>query len=222
LSSFAVLKNNIMITTIYKIGVTGSAGSGKSLVCRRFAKLGLYVISSDKIARQVVEKGMPAYKKLVDLFGSKVLLKNGSLNRPVLRKIISSNPHMKAKLENIVQPEILRELFSKIQAREKKGDKIVVAEVPLLFELDLKNRFNFVITVAADENKLKQRIAERDGVTENEAEKFLTLQMPQQLKIQKSDKIIWNNGGIEALLMEVDKIYSEIINSFIDISKNLT
>ena len=170
MSSFAVLKTHIKITTIYKIGVTGSAGSGKSLVCRRFSELGIYVISSDEIARQVVEKGMPAYTKLVDLFGSRAVLEDGSLNRPVLRKIISSNPGMKTKLENIVQPEILKELFSKIQVREKKGDKIVVAEVPLLFELDLKNRFDLIITVAADENKLKKRIAERDGVTENEAE----------------------------------------------------
>ena len=210
-----------MITTIYKIGVTGSAGSGKSLVCRRFSELGIYVISSDEIARQVVEKGMPAYKKLVDLFGSQAVLKDGNLNRPVLRKIVSSNPVMKTKLENIVQPEILKELFSKIRLREKKGDKIVVAEVPLLFELGLKDRFNLAITVAADKNKLKQRISKRDGVTEKEAEKFLTLQMPQRLKIQNSDRIIRNNGSIEALLMEVDKIYSEIIDSFIDISKNL-
>ncbi len=210
-----------MRTTIYKIGVTGSAGSGKSLVCRRFSELGIYVISSDKIARQVVEKGMPVYKKLVDLFGSQAVLKNGSLNRPVLRKIISSNSIMKAKLENIVQPEILKELFSRIRLREKKGDKIVVAEVPLMFELGLKDRFNLAITVAADENKLKQRISKRDSVTEKEAEKFLSLQIPQQLKIQNSDKIIWNNGSIEALLMKVDKIYSEIIDSFIDISKKL-
>ena len=210
-----------MRTTIYKIGVTGSAGSGKSLVCRRFSELGIYVISSDKIARQVVEKGMPVYKKLVDLFGSQAVLKDGSLNRPVLRKIISSNSIMKAKLENIVQPEILKELFSRIRLREKKGDKIVVAEVPLMFELGLKDRFNLAITVAADENKLKQRISKRDSVTEREAEKFLSLQIPQQLKIQNSDKIIWNNGSIEALLMKVDKIYSEIIDSFIDISKKL-
>ncbi len=210
-----------MRTAIYKIGVTGSAGSGKSLVCRRFSELGIYVISSDKIARQVVEKGMPAYTKLVDLFGSQAVLKDGSLNRPVLRKIISSNPEMKTKLENIVQPEILKDLFSTIRLRENKGDKIVVAEVPLLFELDLKNRFDLAITVAADENKLKQRISQRDGVSENEAEKFLTLQMSQRLKIQNSDKTIRNNGSIEALLMEVDKIYSEINDSFIDITKNL-
>ncbi len=210
-----------MTAVIYKIGVTGSAGSGKSLVCRRFSELGLYVISSDKIARQVVEPGKPAYKQLINLCGKQFVRKDGRLNRPMLRKLISSSPEIRKKLENIVQPEILKELFSQIRARQEQGTKIIVAEVPLLFELNLKSKFDLTITIASDKNKMKARIAARDGVTEDEAEKILTLQIPQRLKIKNADKIIWNNGDIQALFMEVDQIYSEISNSFIDIKKNL-
>ncbi len=210
-----------MKTKIYKIGVTGSAGSGKSLVCKRFSELGLYVVSSDQIARQVVECGKPAYKKLVDLVGSAYVLEDGSLNRPMLRKLISENPEVKKQLEAIVQPAIINELFFIIDSMEKKGEKIIVAEVPLLFELGLNKKFDMVITIAAGENDMKRRISARDKVTQDEAEKLIKLQMPQKLKIENSDRIIWNNGNIEDLFSKVDKIYSEINDSFVDIRRNL-
>ncbi len=210
-----------MLTTIYKIGVTGSAGSGKSLVCRRFAELGLPVISSDKIARQVVRQGSQVYKKILNLFGGSAILENGSLNRAMLRKLIAYNPDMRKKLEAIVQPAILKQLFLQIETLQNKGEKIIIAEVPLLFELGLENRFDLSITVAADEDIIKSRIAARDGVTETEAAKLINLQMPQQEKIAKSDLIIQNRGGVEELFIHIDKIYSKIKNSFVDMGINL-
>ncbi len=222
MSSFAVLKNTIMISTVYKIAVTGSAGSGKSLVCRRFSELGLFVVSSDKIARQVVEPGKPAYEKLVKLVGRVYLLEDGNLNRAMLRSLISRNAEMRKKLEAIVQPEIVKELFSRMVSAGEKGERIVVAEVPLLFELRLDYGFDLIITVAAENRVMKNRIAVRDKITVEEAGKFLNLQMPQQTKIENSDKIIWNNGTIEDLFTQVDKIYSLINDSFIDRKINLS
>ena len=79
---------------ILKIAVTGSAGSGKSLVCQRFKEIGLVTLDCDIIARQVVEPGMPGFKKIVDLFGQKVVQKQGTLDRAKLRNIIVNNSKM--------------------------------------------------------------------------------------------------------------------------------
>lgn len=215
------IENNIMMTTIYKIGVTGSAGSGKSIVCRRFAELGVPVISSDEIARQVVEPEMPAYKEILDLFGHTAVLENGSINRAMLRTLISRNPGMRKNLEAIVQPAILKELFLQINEVQQNGGKIVAVEVPLLFELGLEDRFDLLITVAADEDVIKKRVAARDGVSESEAGRLLGLQMPQQEKIQKSDIILWNKSSVEELFMHIDKLYFKIKNSFVDMGINI-
>ncbi|MEA1968492.1 MAG: dephospho-CoA kinase [Thermodesulfobacteriota bacterium] len=195
---------------IYKIGVTGSAGSGKSLVCRRFAKLGLVVVSCDEIARQVVEPGMSAYEELVFFFGQRVVLKGGGLDRMGLRKIISRDPELKKSLENIVQPAILRELFCQINMAEEKGAGVVAAEVPLLFELGLEKMFDLLITVASEKKKMVKRIVKRDLVSEKDAERLINMQMSQKEKIAGSDIVVWNSGSVDEFLLSVDKLLLKI------------
>ncbi len=194
--------------------MTGSAGSGKSLVCRRFAALGLKVVNSDELARSVVMPGTAAHGAIKDRFGEKVLLKDGTLDRSRLRKLISSDSAKKKALEEIVHPAVLNALFDGMALAEKNGEPAVVAEVPLLFELGLETRFDLTITVAADEKKLLERIAKRDGVTLQEAKALVDLQMPQSEKVDRADLVVWNTGSVNELEIVVDKIHYRIHRLF--------
>ncbi len=195
---------------ILKIAVTGSAGSGKSLVCKRFGQLGLVILDCDQIARQIVEPGEPAYKKVVALFGEGILQKNKEFDRLKLRNIIVDQPDKRAQLEGILHPGILDELWIQIKTAAFDKEYAVAVEVPLLFELSMEKQFDVTVTVAAKEVDLVKRISCRDDVPQASAQKVLDLQMPQQHKIDRSDYVIWNAGKTQELYDAVDNLYMDI------------
>jgi dephospho-CoA kinase len=211
LSSFAVLKKEIMKKFPIKIGVTGCAGSGKSLVCKRFSQLGLRVVSCDEIARQVVEPGTKAHGRLVELFGESMVGDDGFLDRKKMRALISNSPGDREKLEGVVQPAIVEEMSRLL---EEAGGGLVVAEVPLLFELDLDQYFDVTMTVTAPRDVLVQRISVRDGVDFKSARSLLDMQMSQQDKIDRADHVVWNSGSVDSLFVRVDELYSSIKKLF--------
>ncbi|MBI9090898.1 MAG: dephospho-CoA kinase [Desulfobacterium sp.] len=196
-----------------KIGVTGCAGSGKSLVCKRFSQLGLRVVSCDEIARQVVEPGAKAHGQLVALFGKGMVGDDGNLDREKLRDLIIGSPVDRERLEGVVQPAIVAEMLRQL---EGAGDLLVVAEVPLLFELGLDPYFDVTVTVAAPRGMLVERISARDGVDSRSARSLLDMQMSQQDKVDGADHVIWNSTGVDSLYRAVDKLYSTIKNSLLD------
>jgi dephospho-CoA kinase len=165
---------------ILKIAVTGSAGSGKSLVCHRFNKIGLATLDCDVIARQVVEPGTCGFKKIVELFGQRVVLGNGELDRKSLRNIIVNDSNMRKKMENILHPQILLEMVSQMDNAVYKEKKAVAVEVPLLFESGMEKYFDVSVVVMAQSRDLVARIADRDSVTKYDAQKMLDLQMSQK------------------------------------------
>lgn len=175
--------------SIFKIAVTGSAGSGKSLVCNRFSELGLIMFDCDIIARQVVEPGEQAYSDIIDFFGREITFADGSLNRLELRKIIANDVNMRKGLEKIVHPAILNDLFLKIEKAEAAGEKAVVVEIPLLFELNLMAKFDFIVAVAGQDKDLVTRIVKRDKVSQKDAQDILTIQLSQKEKIERSDVV---------------------------------
>jgi dephospho-CoA kinase len=201
--------------SIFKIAVTGSAGSGKSLVCMQFSELGLTIFDCDKIARLVVEPGEPAYNNIIELFGKDIIFADGSLNRPELRKIISNDVRMRKSLENIVHPAILDSLFFKIKKIEARDEKCVVVEVPLLFESNLMVKFDYIVTVVGQDKDLVARIMMRDQVSKKEAQDILNIQLPQKEKVERADFVIWNTSGIGELKGSVDTLYEKIKKEYL-------
>ncbi|MFO7885718.1 MAG: dephospho-CoA kinase [Desulfobacteraceae bacterium] len=191
---------------ILKIGITGSAGSGKSLVCGRFSACGLPVVSCDDIARQVVLPKAPAHEKLVALFGQNIVLPSGHLDRKYLRTRIARSSQDRKKLEEIVQPAVLEELLRQIDSAVETTPSLVAAEVPLLFELGLEKKFDFSITVAAEMGDRVKRIACRDSVTEKQAKDLIALHMSQEKKIEKADAVLWNTGTMDELYRAADEL----------------
>lgn len=200
---------------ILKIAITGSAGSGKSLVCQRFKEKGLVTLDCDMIARQVVEPGKSGFAKIIELFGSKILLKDGSLDRSRLRNIIVNDARLRKKIEDILHPQILMELISRMETADYKDKRAVAVEVPLLFESGMEKYFDVTIVVTAKHQDLIKRISQRDNVTKEDAQKMLDLQMSQEDKTALADYVIPNKGTNAELFESVDNLFDKIQKEFL-------
>lgn len=190
-----------------KVAVTGGAGSGKTSVCNRLKSLGLDVISTDRIARDVVSPESPVLNAIVAQFGDSILKADGSLDRLLLREQILEDPFKKQILEDIIHPAILKRMHEMVDDAQKRHEPIVVVEVPLLFELDLVDAFDLVVMVTASRKRKIDRMAKRDGVSRKSAETLLSLQIPDFQKIEQSDIIVNNDGSPEDLNKSVQALY---------------
>lgn len=201
-----------------KIAVTGSAGSGKSLVCDLLAKKGLTCLNCDHIARQVVEPGQPGLEGLIDLFGSKILLDDGCLDRKKLRLILLDKPGAKKQIEGVLHPLIRDKMHTLIEESFRKcQQKAVVVEVPLLYESGLDTLFDICIVVTAPEKDLIARISSRDDVAVDDAAKLLNVQMDQNEKAKRADYVLVNADSMSELAESVDYIFDEIRKEFLTI-----
>jgi dephospho-CoA kinase len=200
-----------MVKRTIKIAVTGGAGSGKSTVCKIFKKLDVIVFNADKFAKDIVQKDRPAYHKIIEYFGKKLLEKDGRLNRRLLREIITTDHHAKNILERIVHPEIISLMKEKLLDAQKSGRNIAI-EVPLLFELGLENLFDLTVMVYSSEEHKIKRLENRDSVTRQNALNLIELQMADKEKIKRSDFVIQNDDSKEQLEKDVKKLYEKILN----------
>lgn len=199
--------------SVFKIAVTGGAASGKTSVCHRLKELGVKVISSDELAREAVAPGSTALKKIVDVFGVAVLLPDGTLNRKKMREIILDDTASRLTLERILHREISELIYKNVARAEKEGCRILVVEVPLLFELNMQKRFDMVIMVSAGHELRAQRLMARDNTSREAAEALIRVQMPDEEKIRMADFVVYNEGSKEGLIKAVDVIYKKITGS---------
>jgi dephospho-CoA kinase len=200
---------------IVKIGITGSAGSGKSLVCSRLRQKGIVTLDCDQIARQVVEPGTQGFKKIAAQFRPEVAGKDGRLDRAVLRRMIINEPELKKKLENIVHPLVLEEMIFQMDNAECTSLPVVAVEVPLLFESGMDAYFDVTLAVVSEKDELVNRICERDGVNACDAMKMLGIQMSQKKKTALADHVIINTGTVPELFESVDYFLNKIKKEFL-------
>jgi dephospho-CoA kinase len=205
-----------MVNTIkkmFKVAVTGGAGSGKSSVCNRLRELGITIISSDTLAREAVAPGATAHEKILNYFGEKVVLSDGKLNRQMLRRIIVNDDTARRSLERFIHPEISKLMQRKMAQAEQNGDRVVAVEVPLLFELGMEKQFDLVIVVSADPELRVKRLMDRDKVSREDAEELLNVQMPDQEKVKRGGFVLSNNGSTEQLISSVDRFYEKFLKN---------
>jgi dephospho-CoA kinase len=202
------------------IAVTGNAGSGKTTVCERLKSLGLPVILLDALAREVVNPGSVALQKIEKRFGKHILSDDGSLNRPALRRIILEDDAMRRDLEAILHPEIISLMRQRIREAGKAGAAIVIVEVPLLFEFDMRGQFDLVLLVTADHCFQIERLTARDKVSPGDARALIGAQMPDEQKRERSDFVINNNGSHSELINSVDRFHQMVYQKIINIGKS--
>lgn len=192
------------------VGLTGGIASGKSTVANMFIEKGFTVIDADKEARYVVEKGKDAYVEIVKTFGEDILLPDGNIDRAKLGAIIFHDREKREKLNQIVHPAVRKEMFEKREKSIKNGEKLVVLDIPLLFESNLQSMVDKVLLVYVDEETQIKRLMERNQYSKEEAIARIQAQMPLKKKIDLSDEIINNNGTLE----ETEKQLNDILKKW--------
>ena len=193
------------------IGLTGNIGSGKSTVAHLLSEHGATVVDADALARRAVELGTPAYHKIVARWGSAVLAPDNHLDRAALRHIVFGDPQQLEELNRIVHPEVQRLGDELIDVARARGDRIVVCDVPLLFESKMTDRFDRILLVDADRAIRLERLAKDRGLRETEAMEMIAAQMPAELKRARADFIIDNNGSLAQLERRVNDVWNALV-----------
>ncbi|NLW22417.1 MAG: dephospho-CoA kinase [Tissierellia bacterium] len=196
------------------IGLTGGIATGKSTVSSILQKLGFKVIDADKIARDVVEKGKPAYREIIHTFGKDILDEYGDINRRKLADIIFENPFHREKLNRIVHPYVFVTIKDSIA--ESECEKIIFLDIPLLIEemdklKEHKIDIDEIWLVYVDERTQLDRLMKRDSISEEEALKRIRAQMPIEDKKKYATRIIDNRVDLERLKKQVEGIIDETI-----------
>lgn len=188
------------------IGLTGGIASGKSTVSNMLKEKGITVVDADVEARLAVETGEPAYLKIVENFGSDILLPDGGIDRPKLGSIIFHNEEKRRVLNEIVHPDVRRRMNDKKEIAVNRGEKAVVLDIPLLFESRLEYMADKTILVYVDAPVQLSRLMSRNGLSREEAEARIKSQMDLKIKINLANAVIDNNGTIEETKKQLDSI----------------
>ena len=186
-----------------KVALTGGIGSGKSTVAEFLDELGAYVIDSDQLARDVVERGTPGYEAVLATFGDGILT-DGEIDRAKLAEIVFKDATARAALESIIHP-FVRDSAEKM-VKSLPSDAVVINQIPLLVETDGAKRFDFVITVSADEDVRRRRLIER-GMKDYEVTKRLAAQVNDAAREAIAHSVIRNNGSIDELRQVVEELW---------------
>jgi dephospho-CoA kinase len=192
------------------VGLTGNIASGKSLVTRGFAARGATVIDADALAREAVEPGTPALEAISARWGPAVLRDDGSIDRAALRRIVFADPSERAALNAIVHPAVEARRKSLIERARAAGARIVVCDIPLLFEVGLERGFDVVVLVDAPEAVRLDRLARYRSLTDAEARNMLDAQMSASLKRGRAHYVIDNASTREALDREVERVWQAL------------
>lgn len=188
------------------LGLTGGIASGKSTVSRMLAERGAVIIDADQISREIVEPGSPVLSRIAEEFGADVLFEDGTLNRKKLGAIIFGNEEKRLLLNSIMHPPI-RELMKKRIAEAEAADphRLVVADIPLLYESKLQHMFSEVMVVYVPLDIQIERLMQRDGLSEEEAKERISSQMPLVDKRRLADVIIDNSAGLQETREQVER-----------------
>lgn len=191
-----------------KIGITGTIASGKTSVSILLRRRGFSVFNSDNYAKMATHSGNPCFEKLVEVLGNDVLDNSGDIDRKKMADIIFSSEEKRKQVNSIVHPfviEGMRKFFS-----NHKDEKIVFAEVPLLFEAHLEDEFDRVIVVTCNKETAIKRMKEDRDYTQQEAEARYDSQLSPSLQCEKADDIIHNDGDLKELDTSINLLVKEL------------
>uniref|UniRef100_A0A1J3DW85 Dephospho-CoA kinase n=1 Tax=Noccaea caerulescens TaxID=107243 RepID=A0A1J3DW85_NOCCA len=192
------------------VGLTGGIASGKSTVSNLFKASGIPVVDADVVARNVLKRGSGGWKRVVAAFGEEILLPSGEVDRPKLGHMVFSDQSKRQLLNKLMAPYISSGIFWEILKQWAKGAKVIVVDIPLLFEVKMDKWTKPIVVVWVSEETQLERLMERDGLSEEDARNRVRAQMSLDLKRSKADVVIDNNGGLDELNQQFNKVLSEI------------
>ena len=191
------------------VGLTGGIGSGKSTVAAGFSALGAPVIDADILARELVAPGQPALEEIIDVFGQSAISPDGQMNRDHIRQQIYSDEGLKSQLESILHPKIrqrIRTLISEIR------DPYCIVVIPLLLETRQTDLVNRILVVDTPEKEQRQRVAARDGLSDNTIMAIMQSQADRSTRLAAADDVIVNDSDVASLGVRVQELHQQYMD----------
>lgn len=194
-----------------RVGLTGGIGSGKTSVSDLFANLGVPVIDTDVIARDLVDNDKNVLKEISDTFGDDVVKPDGELDRQKLATIVFNSKDNKKLLENILHPRIEREVNDQLQifASSQNPPDYTIIVVPLLIEANYFELIDRILVVVADEETRIERVRQRDNRSVSEIRAIINNQVSDEDRLNKADDVIENNNSIINLDTHIERLHKK-------------
>jgi dephospho-CoA kinase len=194
---------------MFQVGVTGGIGSGKTLVCSVFNKIGIPVYDADSRARTLMNQEPGLVSEIRELLGPEAY-REGSLNRKYVAGKVFTDPDLLNQLNGIVHPAVREDYLQWV--REQAGVPYVIEEAAILFESGAHRFMDLTVLVYAPEDLRIRRVMERDGVSEGYVRVRMRRQMNEDEKRELADKMI-NNDETEMLLPQIIRLHQHIVNN---------
>ncbi|EFM08822.1 dephospho-CoA kinase [Paenibacillus curdlanolyticus YK9] len=194
-----------------RIGLTGGIACGKSTVAAMLVELGARLVDADQAARDVVLPGEPALGAVVAKFGQAMLHEDGSLNRQALGAVVFGQAERLKELEAILHPAIRQHMKEQMEAYEKEDpNAVVIADIPLLYETGQDEAYEGVIVVYVPKDVQRERLMSRNGLSVEEADRRIGLQIDIERKRERAQWVIDNRGTLEQTREQVAALWRAI------------
>lgn len=189
------------------IGLTGGISCGKSTVSKKLEEFGYVILDTDKIAREIVEKGTSTLRIIESVFGKEILNEDGTLNRKKLGDIVFNNKNQMKRLDSIMNKSIFNYIH-RILYKNKSTEQKIVIDCAVLFEKEMDKEFNFdqIWVVDVNEETQLERLMMRNNFTKDEALARINSQMSRQERLKHADVILDNTRDEEHLIRQINKL----------------
>lgn len=197
-----------------RIGLTGGIASGKSTVVAALRDAGAAIVDADRIAREVVAPGGPAYDDVVREFGPEIMGPGGEIDRKALGARIFNDAAARRRLNALTHPHIRRRMADDAaRLAAAPGVAVIVFEIPLLLDTTDGRDLGLdgIIVVSAAEDVQLDRLVARDGLSRDEARRRLAAQVPLRDKVAAADWVIDNGGAPDATRVQVERLWKTLI-----------
>ena len=194
---------------MYKLGVTGGIGSGKTTVASLLEEKGATVFNADKEAKKHLQNSISLQHKLINLFG-KVVTDKGHLVLSKLAQVAFSTKINQDLLNGIMWPEIMILIDQAVHHSEENNTKLFIVDAALIFEANIQNLLDSVLLISASEEKRLSRAIRRKNLPTSQIQQRMSLQLEEDEKIKKADFVIYNEANLEDLKSEVDTFYNTL------------
>jgi dephospho-CoA kinase len=205
---------------LIKVGLTGGIATGKSMTLDQWHQAGAMGIDADVLAHQALAPKTPTWAEVVRTFGTKILNKDGTVNRPKLGKIVFADEKKREALNRIIHPAVERMWMEDLEKLEHKdADGVAVVAIPLLYEVAAETNFDCIVVVGCSEPTQLARLT-RKRLSKAHAHARIRAQWPLQMKMDRADFVIWNDGLLEVLHQQAETIWANFKETYHAPNKN--
>jgi dephospho-CoA kinase len=198
------------------IGLTGGIGTGKSEAARHMVALGAMLIDADVVGHEAYLPHAEAWNKVVEAFGEGILGPDNEIDRRSLGAIVFSDPEQLARLNGIMHPLMARMVKERIDTHREGGAEVVVVEAALLFEAGWNSLVQEVWVTDSQVDVVVERLAQRNGMSEEEARKRVSSQMSREERLERADYVIDNSADVDAMQRAIDELWATRVKERIE------